>query len=155
MTATKLDHGRPPRSGWASLVSELLVENLDESLSFWQDVLGFDCAYRRPEQKFVYLERPEGAQIMLCQRSGQHETAELVKPFGRGVMFQIVVDAIEPIIDRVHAHGLALHAGPREVWRRHGDREGGRRELMLQDPDGYLVLLAEVIGERKLQPSDE
>ena len=68
-----IDHGKPPRSGWARLVCELLVEDLAVSLTFWRR-LGFDIAYQRPEQGFVYLERPEGAQIMLCRRSGRWET---------------------------------------------------------------------------------
>ena len=85
-----IDYGRLPKGGFAKLVSELLVEDLSESLYFWHEVLGFEIAYQRPEQKFVYLERPEGAQIMLCERSeGKWETAAMKKPYGRGVMFQI------------------------------------------------------------------
>ena len=64
-----IDYGRPPKGGFAKLVSELLVEDLQESLYFWREALGFEIAYQRPEEKFAYLERPEGAQIMLCQRS--------------------------------------------------------------------------------------
>jgi catechol 2,3-dioxygenase-like lactoylglutathione lyase family enzyme len=80
-----IDYGRPPTGGFAKLVSELLVEDIRESLQFWQDALGFEIAYRRPEHGFAYLERAEGAQIMLCERSGKWETAPLEKPFGRGV----------------------------------------------------------------------
>jgi hypothetical protein len=32
---------------------------------------GFEIAHQRPEQKFVYLERPEGAQIMLAEDLGE------------------------------------------------------------------------------------
>ena len=65
-----IDYGKPPRTGWPKLVSELLVDDLAASHRFWTDVLGFAVAYQRPENKFVYLERPEGAQIMLCERAG-------------------------------------------------------------------------------------
>ncbi|HEY4487527.1 MAG TPA: VOC family protein [Candidatus Paceibacterota bacterium] len=91
-----LDHqklGSPPKDGFAKLVPELLVEDLDISLSFWRDLLGFEIAYQRPEQGFVYLERVEGAQIMLCKRSGNWETAALERPFegemvsGNGVRY--------------------------------------------------------------------
>src|SRR5258708_39924154 len=60
--------GAPPRSGWAGLVPELLVDDIAASLAFWCGLLGFVVAYQRSEQFFAYLERPEGAQIMLCQR---------------------------------------------------------------------------------------
>jgi hypothetical protein len=62
------DQGAPPKSGWAKLIPELLASDLAESLGFWRDLLGFAIAYQRPEEAFVYLERPEGAQIMLSQR---------------------------------------------------------------------------------------
>ena len=146
-----IDYGHLPKDGFAKLVSELLVDDLGESLHFWREVLGFEIAYQRPEQSFVYLERPEGAQIMLCERSeGRWETAPMEKPYGRGVMFQVYVSSIDPIIDRLQDLRVSIYAGPKEVWRRWGDREGGRREVVVLDPDGYLVMLAENLGERPI-----
>jgi catechol 2,3-dioxygenase-like lactoylglutathione lyase family enzyme len=145
-----MDYGRPPKAGFARLVSELLVEDITVSLQFWCEALGFDIAYQRPEDGFAYLERPEGAQIMLCQRSGKWETGELQVPYGRGVMFQIYLAEINPIIAKLSELEIPLHAGPREVWRRYGDREGGKREIFVLDPNGYLVMMAADLGERPL-----
>jgi len=131
-------------------VPELLVEDIATSLPFWRDLLGFAIAYQRPEDRFVYLERPDGAQIMLCQRSGRWETAALERPLGRGVMFQVHVDDIDAVSAVLAAVGHELYAGPRDVWRRYGDREGGQREIFVQDPDGYLVMVAQNLGERAL-----
>ena len=142
----------PPRTGWARLVPELIVSDLDASLAFWCEGLGFRVAYSRPG--FVYLERNEGAQIMLCRRDGTFETGEMNAPFGRGAMFQIYVAAIAPIIDALAVAGRALHAPVEEVWRRWGDREGGQREFFVQDPDGYLIMVAERIGERPLSAQE-
>jgi len=134
----------------ARLVPELLVEDIAISLPFWRDRLGFAIAYQRPAERFVYLEHPDGAQIMLCQRNGRWETAALERPLGRGVMFQVYVDDIDAVSASLTASGTTLYAGPREVWRRYGDREGGQREIFVQDPDGYLVMIAQNIGERPL-----
>jgi len=142
------DGEAPPKTGWARLVPELLVSNLDESLAFWCDALGFCIAYSRPG--FVYLERSEGAQIMLCRRDGSFETSDMIHPFGRGAMFQVYVEAIAPIVEALAKSGRSLHKPVQEVWRRWGDREGGQREFFAQDPDGYLVMVAEHIGERPL-----
>jgi catechol 2,3-dioxygenase-like lactoylglutathione lyase family enzyme len=76
----------PPKSGWAKMVSELHVTDLDASLAFWKDIIGFEIAYQRPEERFVYLEHPEGQQIMLCQRHRRFETGPMQWPFGQGVM---------------------------------------------------------------------
>tara|TARA_R110002110_G_scaffold63065_2_gene175576 strand:- start:5856 stop:6305 length:450 start_codon:yes stop_codon:yes gene_type:complete len=144
------EFGKPPRGGWSKLVPELLVSDIAVSRAFWCDVLGFTIAYQRPAEKFLYLERPEGIQIMLCERSGKWETAALEQPFGRGTMFQLYVDDWEGLLAAVHASRWPLHSGPREVWRRHGDREGGQREFFVQDPDGYLLMIAQMLGQRPL-----
>ncbi|MEP0324762.1 VOC family protein [Bauldia litoralis] len=140
--------GAPPRTGWAPLKPELLVTDLEASLGFWRDLVGFRVAYWR--DGFVYLEHSEGAQIMLFQRDGSFETGAMEPPFGRGAMFQVYVGGVAAIEAALAGAGWPLHGALREVWRRWGDREGGQRELFVQDPDGYLVMVAEVIGERPL-----
>ena len=62
-----------------------------------------------------------------------------------------------PAIDRPfvlfedgRAGGSALlFEAPREAWYRTGPVEGGQREFLVQDPDGYLVRLAEDLGHRQ------
>ncbi len=142
--------GAPPRTGWARMVPEILVESLDGSMKFWRDLLGFEIAYQRSGERFVYLEHPDGAQIMLCERSGEWETGPLERPFGRGVMFQVYVDDVDAVHRSVVASAWPVHAGPREVWRQHGDREGSQREFLLLDLDGYLVMIAQKLSERPL-----
>lgn len=142
--------GTIPKGGWANLVPELLVQNIDESLKFWRDCLGFEIAYDRLEQHFVYLERPDGAQIMLCQRAGNWETADMEQPFGRGVMLQIHVKDLDSIIASISKMQWPVYSPHREIWRRAGDRESGQREIFVQDPNGYLLMLAQKIGERPI-----
>jgi catechol 2,3-dioxygenase-like lactoylglutathione lyase family enzyme len=139
----------PPTGGWAALAPELLVTDFAASMAFWCGILGFAIAYQRPEQSFAYLER-EAAQVMLCQRDGQWETAPLERPFGRGVMLQLYFSDIAPTLAAVRAAGVPVVAGPREVWRRAGACEAGQREFFVQDPDGYLLMVAQNIGERPL-----
>ena len=144
------DPGSAPRSGWATMVTELLVDDLEASLTFWQDVLGFAVAYRRPQERFVYLEHDEGQQIMLCQRNGRFETGPLHRPLGQGAMFQIYLRHIDPVLSRLNAGKWPIYLGPREVWRQVGDHEHGQREFFVQDPDGYLLMLAESCGKRPI-----
>lgn len=144
------EFGAPPKSGWAQMVCELHVNDLEASLGFWRDVLGFAVTFRRPEEGFVYLERPEGHQIMLCRRHGRFETGPLERPLGQGAMFQIYLPAIAPVQKALADQRWPLYLGPREVWRRVADRESGQREVFVQDPDGYLIMIAENIGERPI-----
>jgi catechol 2,3-dioxygenase-like lactoylglutathione lyase family enzyme len=142
------ERNAPPKAGWAKIVTELHVADLDVSLAFWQEILGFEIAYRREEEKFVYLEHPEGQQIMLCQRHGRFETGLMRPPLGQGAMFQIYFEDISSLLTKLDTRDWPIYFGPREVWRRTGDRESGQREVFVQDPDGYLVMLAQNIGER-------
>jgi len=61
---------------------ELHVQDLESSLAFWRDACGFQVAYRRTEERFVFLERA-GAQVMLSQRHSRYETGTLDEPFDR------------------------------------------------------------------------
>jgi catechol 2,3-dioxygenase-like lactoylglutathione lyase family enzyme len=145
----------PPKSGWAKMVTELHVTDLDASLAFWNGIIGFEIAYQRPDERFVYLEHPEGQQIMLCQRHGRFETGQMPFPFGQGALFQIYFENITSILSELCAWGWPIYLGPREVWRKIGDRESGQQEVFIQDPDGYLLMLARNIGERALARGDE
>lgn len=142
--------GSPPRSGWAMQMTEMMVNDFPRTLSFWTDVLGFTVAFSRPAQKLACLERPEGAQLMIYERDGDWESGPLEPPFGRGAIVQVYVADAAALADRVQAAGLPFYVPLREKWRDWGDRLGGQREFLVQDPDGYLVMVAERIGERPL-----
>jgi catechol 2,3-dioxygenase-like lactoylglutathione lyase family enzyme len=134
------------------MVVELHVNDLGASLSFWRDILGFVMAFERPEERFVYLEHPEGHQIMLCQRHGRFETGKLDYPLGQGAMLQFYFRNIDAALAALEARNWPVYLGPREVWRRTGDCESGQREVFVQDPDGYLLMVAQNIGRRPLPP---
>jgi catechol 2,3-dioxygenase-like lactoylglutathione lyase family enzyme len=142
--------GSPPRSGWASQMAEMMVSDYPTSLRFWTAALGFSVAFERPAQKLACLERPDGAQVMLYQRDGDWETGPMEQPYGRGLVIQIYVADAGDAARRVQAFGAPFYVPPREKWRDWGDRLGGQREFLVQDPDGYLVMVAERIGERPL-----
>ena len=87
--ATSDSTGSAPRGGFADLVPELSVSNIQASLSFWRDLLGFDIAYDRPDARFAYLVKGR-LQVMLCELNGRWETAEMQLPFGRGINFRLL-----------------------------------------------------------------
>ncbi len=146
----KKPEGHPPKSGFAVFKPELHVTDLRVSLDFWCDLVGFDIAYERTSEKFAYLEYENGAQMMLCQRHGKWETGAMAPPFGRGVMFQLRVPSLAPIQTRLNDANYPLYHKERDVWRQLGDRIGGQREIFVLDPDGYLLMIEEPLGERDL-----
>lgn len=133
---------------WAALVPELLVRDLDRSRAFYCGVCGFALRFARPEDGFAYLQLG-GAQIML-EEAGPESwlTAPLEPPFGRGINLQIEVPALAPLAARLDAAGIAPFRPLRTEWYRDGNVEHGQSELVVQDPDGYLLRFVEVLGTR-------
>jgi catechol 2,3-dioxygenase-like lactoylglutathione lyase family enzyme len=142
--------GSPPRNGFSALAIELIVINYDKSLAFWAGPMGFEVCYTRPAMKFAYLERRDGAQMMFYERDGDWETGAFEAPLGRGAIIQIDVTNVDEIHAAVTAARHPLYVELREKWRDWGDRLGGQREFLVQDPDGYLVMVKQRIGEKPL-----
>ena len=139
---------------WAAMVPELNVRHLERSLAFWRDLLGFRVVYGRPQEGFVYLEL-ERLQVML-ERIGADswKTGELEPPLGRGLNLQMEVARLQPLLDRLAAAKWPLWRPVEERWYRAGAVEHGQRQVLVQDPDGYLLRFCEVLGERPAQAAD-
>jgi catechol 2,3-dioxygenase-like lactoylglutathione lyase family enzyme len=145
-----LETGSPPKSGFAAIAIELIVSNYERTLAFWTGPMGFRICYTRPVMKFAYLEHPDGAQMMFYERDGDWETGPFEPPLGRGAILQIGVSNIDVAYAAIVAANIPLYVDLRERWRHWGDREGCQREFLVQDPDGYLLMVNQKIAERAL-----
>ena len=136
----------------SAVVPELLVSDLEASLSFWVGLLGFKVRYDRTEERFTYLRRFE-CDVMLEEVSGVGRkwiTAPLEKPFGRGINFQFEANDWSRPLENLQEQQWPLYLAPEDKWYRAGDEEVGQRQFLVQDPDGYLLRLCQPIGRRKL-----
>lgn len=131
---------------WNPMVPELSVTNFPTSLHFYVTVLGFSIMIRRSEPDFAYLCLGE-AQLMLEQQhtEGWH-TAELIRPLGRGVNFQIEVADIAAVLSRLQAHHVTLYRNLRDNHYPIGETVACQREFLVQDPDGYLLRFSQYIA---------
>ena len=122
----------------------LFVEDLERSLAFYLDVLGLP--FRLWGDGYVEF-ATEGSRFGLYDRNrldeltGQDSTAP-ARPGGEVVFLVADVDAEA---ERLRAAGATILAGPM-------DRVWGHRTLHVEDPDGFVVELAEEIPR---QPSQE
>lgn len=127
------------------------MSSLDASRRFWVDVLGFDIVFDRPEARFLYL--AHGAAQVMLEEGGPDtadgwRTAPLERPFGPGVNSQIEVADVAALEATLAAAGHPLFRPVTVSWYRDGAVEHGHRELLVQDPDGYLLRFADSLGER-------
>ncbi|MEM7056372.1 MAG: VOC family protein [Pseudomonadota bacterium] len=139
---------------WSVMVPELAVRDLDASLAFYVDTLGFQVKFARPENRVAYIEMGH-AQIMLDEMPDDLEdgwfTGPMQYPFGRGINFQIEVADVYALHVRTESHKLTLFDPLREAWYRQDDIENGQAEFLLQDPDGYLLRFMQHLGERPVK----
>ena len=143
---------RLPAGGFARLVPELDVLDLEQSKNFWCRILGFQIAYQRPESRFIYIEL-QGSQVMLSQQNGNWETGPLERPLGRGINFQMFVDSVAPLLDALRRAKWPLFRESHDAWYRIAEQERGNRQFLVQDPDGYLLRFAQDLGTRQASPT--
>jgi catechol 2,3-dioxygenase-like lactoylglutathione lyase family enzyme len=133
---------------WKPLVPELVVCDIDSSLQFWRDLLGFRVLYGRAAERFAYLER-EGAEVILEEAGDRSFTVgAMERPFGRGVNLQIETRDLGGLLDTLAKAEWTLYRQPEERWYEVGTRHIGQRQFLVQDPDGYLVRFAQSLSIR-------
>ena len=135
---------------WNALVPELIVTDLEKSYYFWVNILGFSVKYQRTEDKFK-KKKKKREQFMLEElQDDQWVTGELNYPLGRGINFQLEVKQLDDILNRLHKAQWSIFSGLEERWYRAENVEHGQKQFLVQDPDGYLLRIIAVIGDRAI-----
>lgn len=121
-----------------ALIPELSVTDIENSKLFYADILGFKIEYERIEDKFAFISFGE-TQMMIEQINGYWETGVLDYPFGRGMNLQIKTSNLNLLREKLMLNGVALFRDISEFNYRQDDVLHKGRELLVQDPDGYLL----------------
>jgi catechol 2,3-dioxygenase-like lactoylglutathione lyase family enzyme len=132
------------------LVPELYCSDIQKSLDFYCNILGFAIVYDRPEAKFAYIQR-EGVQLMieeLTENDRKWLSGPLEKPFGRGINLQMVTSSIDSLYETLRKHGIPLFMDIEEKWYRRAHDTVGNRQFAVQDPDGYLLRFSQTVGTK-------
>jgi catechol 2,3-dioxygenase-like lactoylglutathione lyase family enzyme len=108
----------------------LVVANMDETLAFYREVLGFTVAMQSPE--YSILERD--GQTIHFQKAASEEVMNCVR--GRTEIY-IEVSDIHPLWD--HVKTLKDRYRIRDLF----DREYGMTEFHISDPNDCLVFVGE------------
>jgi catechol 2,3-dioxygenase-like lactoylglutathione lyase family enzyme len=104
----------------------LEVNNLEESLSFYHDRLGFEIESHHPEAEPPIASLRTGSlRITLVQQ------LETMLKRGRGVHFVLGVSNVDAFHEALKNSGVEVSEPQDEGW--------GGRFVSLQDPDGYRL----------------
>jgi lactoylglutathione lyase len=130
-----------------SLIPELAVSDIEKSTRFYVGMLGFRVEYERKESGFLFLSY-EGAQLMIERSNHRWDTGPLRHPYGRGINLQISARSISRIANRLRKSRYPVKVPAHDNWYRKGESLLGCRELLVEDPDGYLLRFSQDIGRR-------
>jgi catechol 2,3-dioxygenase-like lactoylglutathione lyase family enzyme len=120
---------------WATLVPELSVSNLEVSLTFYCELIGWSVRFTRPG--FAYLEL--GSAELMLDAGEDWATGVRDYPSGRGINLQIEVADVAAIHRRLMRAGITLFRPMVDSAYVQDDLVHRQREFLVQDPDGYLL----------------
>lgn len=133
------------------LVPEVYVTDFKKSLHFYTEILGFTIEYQRENPLFAFLSY-QSSQLMIQEIDQQEDkafvTGNYEYPFGRGINFQIYTANVEKLAEGLKSNNYPLRRDAQDSWYKKGNMLSGSRQILVQDPDGYLLRFSQSLGEK-------
>jgi len=120
----------------------IAVRDIESSSLWYQAVLGYQSGHGGPHyEQLLY----EGRMVMQLHHWDAHSHPHLgnhdIQPHGNGVVLWFQTDTFDNALHRIQAHGAKILEGPQV------NPNANHREIWLQDPDGYVVVVAGPYGD--------
>jgi glyoxylase I family protein len=133
----------------------ITVSNLERSLAFWRDVLGFEVSHTAhqtgelareitgiagAEIKLVVLRAPGGHKIELLEYLAPPDRKHVnVRPCDVGAAHvALLVDDVDAVLERIAAFGWKAAGKPQMLTK---GPNTGKRVVYVRDPDGTTIEL--------------
>lgn len=113
--------------------STLHVKNLEESLKFYQEVVGLPLANRfkaGPTIEIAFLGDGDTKVELLCDGSGK------VSDVGKDISWGFEVDSLDDAYDAVKKKGISIYREPFQP-------NPHTRFFFIRDPNGFLIQIAQ------------
>lgn len=135
----------------------ITVSNLERSLAFWRDVLGFELSHR-PHQKgklaaeitgvpgaeiLIAVLKAPGHKIELLEYRAPEDRQHLIpRPCDVGsVHIALTVDDLDAVLETIAASGWTAAGEPQTLT---AGPNAGRRVVYVRDPDGTTIELMQM-----------
>jgi glyoxylase I family protein len=146
-----------PRAGHLQILSAdhtgITVSNLERSLAFWHEVLGFELSHTAHQKgelahEITGVERAE-IKLAVLKTPGSHkiELLEYLAPADRkrtslrpcdvgSVHVALLVDDLDLVLERIAASGWKAAGNPQTLTK---GPNAGKRVVYVRDPDGTTI----------------
>jgi catechol 2,3-dioxygenase-like lactoylglutathione lyase family enzyme len=132
----------------------ITVSNLERSLAFWRDILGFELSHTAhqtgemakeitgvagAELKLAVLKAPNGHKIELLEYLGPSDRKgqASLRPCDVGLVHvALLVDDLRPLLERIAALGWKAAGEPQTLQT---GPNAGKRVVYVRDPDGTTI----------------
>ena len=119
----------------ASVAPSFTVDNVEKSIAWYRDVLGFAVARRWEEGgRLLGAELTAGAVLVMISQDDWSKGRDRVKGAGFRIYCETEQD-VDRLAEGIKARGGRLMQEPR-------DEEWGARAFSVQDPDGFKITIA-------------
>jgi catechol 2,3-dioxygenase-like lactoylglutathione lyase family enzyme len=140
----------------------ITVSNLERSLAFWRDVLGFEFSHRAhqtgrmaeeitgvkgAELKLAVVKTPGGHKIELLEYVAPADRKKDVdlRPCDVGhVHVALIVENLEALLKRITESGWKAAGEPQTLT---AGPNAGKRVIYVRDPDGTTIEFMELVSE--------
>ena len=139
----------------------ITVSNLERSLAFWRDVLGFEFSHpahqtgefaeeitgvKGAELKLAVLKTPGGHKIELLEYLAPSDRKRAnLRPCDLGsVHVALLVEDLNAALDRIALSGWKTAGQPQILTK---GPNAGKRVVYVRDPDGTTIEFMQVIGK--------
>src|ERR1051325_9178306 len=146
----------------------ITVSDVERSLAFWRDVLGFELSHRAHQRGELaeQITGVRGAEILIAVVKAPGHKIELLEylaPADRkrenslrpcdvgAVHIALTVDNLDEILDRIRTAGWKAAGKPQTLT---AGPNAGKRVIYVRDPDGTTIEFMEV-GGSSAPPLDE
>ena len=132
----------PVSQPFKKLTPNLLVANVERSLAFYVDVLGFERGMTVPEESPYVFASVTGGAVEIFLNDAAAAVKEYPafggRPLGATGTMYIEVEGVDALHDRLKATAKIVMPLVTQFY--------GMREFALEDPDGYVITLAERVA---------
>jgi lactoylglutathione lyase len=118
----------------------LNVADVEASLGFWRDLIGFAVTYRyEADGRLMFASLQSGEVRLMVNGRGGDPAARRARPHYTEAVLSFGVPSVHHFVDELRAKGFAAPDPEAESY--------GLDEVIVRDPDGYEIAFTSPIAE--------